>query len=221
MPCATRTSSAPPAPISWAGDAHDGPMPLDYFVWAISGRGPDYCCRYRVRCGAGGKAQTHPGTPRGGWPAGDRDSPCGVKDVVITHMHYDHSGNHHLFPDARMHLQDAEMRYCTGRWMTHAQLRAPFEAEDVAHMVRRVFEERVLFHDGDAELAPGITLHRVGGHTPGLAGRSRVHRKRAGRTGLGRRPFLRQPRAGPAVSDSRQCLRLPGSPPQDPPPRGE
>jgi glyoxylase-like metal-dependent hydrolase (beta-lactamase superfamily II) len=35
-------------------------------------------------------------------------------------------------------------------------------------MVHRVFEDRVVFHDGDAELAPGITLHRVGGHTPGL-----------------------------------------------------
>jgi glyoxylase-like metal-dependent hydrolase (beta-lactamase superfamily II) len=91
-----------------------------------------------------------------------------VTDVVISHMHYDHSGNHHLFPNARLHLQDAEMRYCTGRSMTHAQLRAPFEAEDVVSMVRRVFNDRVVFHDGDAELASGVSLHKVGGHTPGL-----------------------------------------------------
>jgi len=60
------------------------------------------------------------------------------------------------------------MRYCTRRCMTHAELRGAFEAEDVVRMVRRVFEERVQFHDGDDELAPGITLHHVGGHTQGL-----------------------------------------------------
>jgi glyoxylase-like metal-dependent hydrolase (beta-lactamase superfamily II) len=35
-------------------------------------------------------------------------------------------------------------------------------------MVREVYKGRVRFHDGDAELAPGFSLHRVGGHTRGL-----------------------------------------------------
>jgi glyoxylase-like metal-dependent hydrolase (beta-lactamase superfamily II) len=35
-------------------------------------------------------------------------------------------------------------------------------------MVQRIFEGRVAFHDGDDELAPGITLHHVGGHSMGL-----------------------------------------------------
>jgi glyoxylase-like metal-dependent hydrolase (beta-lactamase superfamily II) len=35
-------------------------------------------------------------------------------------------------------------------------------------MVGRVFTDRVVFHDGESELAPGLTLHRVGGHTRGL-----------------------------------------------------
>src|SRR5690606_6573392 len=43
-----------------------------------------------------------------------------------------------------------------------------FEADDVARMVKRVFAGRVQFHDGAAELAPGISLHRLGGHTKGL-----------------------------------------------------
>jgi glyoxylase-like metal-dependent hydrolase (beta-lactamase superfamily II) len=151
-----------------AGDAHDGPMPLDYYVWAIMGG--DRAIVVDTGFGAEQAAKrkrtlvrpVDEGLRALGIAHGD------VKDVVITHMHYDHSGNHHLFPNAVMHLQDAEMRYCTGRCMTHAELRGPFEAEDVARMVRRVFEERVQFHDGDDELAPGITLHHVGGHTQGL-----------------------------------------------------
>ena len=40
-----------------------------------------------------------------------------VKDVVITHLHYDHVGNFGLFPAATFHLQDDEMSYATGRHM--------------------------------------------------------------------------------------------------------
>jgi glyoxylase-like metal-dependent hydrolase (beta-lactamase superfamily II) len=35
-------------------------------------------------------------------------------------------------------------------------------------MVRRAYGGRVAFHDGDDELAPGISVHFVGGHTMGL-----------------------------------------------------
>ena len=150
------------------GDVHDGPMPLDYFVWAIVGT--DRTIVVDTGFGVEQATKRKRTLVR---PVDDGLRAIGinhaeVKDVVITHMHYDHSGNHDLFPNARMHLQDAEMRYCTGRCMTHAELRAPFEAADVARMVHRVFEDRVLFHDGEAELAPGITLHHVGGHTKGL-----------------------------------------------------
>ena len=35
-------------------------------------------------------------------------------------------------------------------------------------MVERLFQDRVRFHDGVGEIAPGITVHHVGGHTNGL-----------------------------------------------------
>jgi glyoxylase-like metal-dependent hydrolase (beta-lactamase superfamily II) len=52
--------------------------------------------------------------------------------------------------------------------MCHEGTRFPFEAEHVATMVHRIFEGRVEFHNGASELAPGVTLHRVGGHSLGL-----------------------------------------------------
>jgi glyoxylase-like metal-dependent hydrolase (beta-lactamase superfamily II) len=94
--------------------------------------------------------------------------PAHVRDVILSHMHYDHAGNIPLFPNARFHIQDAEMAFVTGRAMCHAHIRQPFEPEHVSHMVHRIFDDRVQFHDGIGELAPGITLHKVGGHTKGL-----------------------------------------------------
>ncbi len=60
------------------------------------------------------------------------------------------------------------MAFCTGRYMTHALMRLPFNAGDVAAMVHKIYAGRVQFHDGDEELAPGLSVHRVGGHSLGL-----------------------------------------------------
>jgi glyoxylase-like metal-dependent hydrolase (beta-lactamase superfamily II) len=86
----------------------------------------------------------------------------------VTHLHYDHTGNYDMFPRARYHLQDGEMAYATGRYMCHRHIRIPFEVDDVVAMVRKVFTERVVFHDGTDQIAPGITVHRIGGHSKGL-----------------------------------------------------
>jgi glyoxylase-like metal-dependent hydrolase (beta-lactamase superfamily II) len=60
------------------------------------------------------------------------------------------------------------MAYATGRCMHHAHARVPFEVDDVVAMVRKVFAGRVVFHDGTAEVWPGVSLHRIGGHSRGL-----------------------------------------------------
>lgn len=150
------------------GDAHDGPMPLDYFVWTISGRGRTWVVDTGFDAAMAKQRRRQLLRPVGDGLKAIGIDAAAVQDVIITHMHYDHAGNHSLFPAARYHLQSEEMAFCTGSAMCHAPLRAPFDVSDVQAMVARVFGERVVFHDGDAELAPGLTLHRVGGHTRGL-----------------------------------------------------
>ena len=151
------------------GDPHDSsPMPLDYFVWALISDKRSFV----VDTGfdekmAQQRGRTITNAPAAGLQAIGID-PARVEDIVITHMHYDHCGNHDLFPAARYHVQDREMKYATGRHMSHAFLRIPFEEDDVVAMVRRVFSGRVVFHDGDEELAPGVSIHHVGGHTMGM-----------------------------------------------------
>ncbi len=151
------------------GDPHDdSDMPLDYFVWAIVGEGRTIVVDTgfdAAMAAKRGRTITRP-VEEGLEALGIRHQD--VQDVIITHMHYDHSGNAALFPNARFHLQDAEMEYVTGRCMCHHQISHAFEADDVARMVHRVFAARVEFHDGADEIAPGVTVHRLGGHTKGL-----------------------------------------------------
>lgn len=149
-------------------DVHNEGTDLDYFVWLIRGAGGDIlvdtgfndiAAKERARMLTLNPADA---LERFGVP------PDSIRDVVITHLHYDHAGNLDRFPNARFHLQDREMSYATGRCMCHGALRHPFSAEDVTLMVRHVFSDRVVFHNGDDEIAPGVTLHHIGGHSDGL-----------------------------------------------------
>ena len=149
-------------------DIHDGPMPLDYFIWAIRSGSRVFVLDTgfdQAMAEKRGRQFLH--CPGDGLKAIGID-PAKVEDVILSHMHYDHCGNHDLFPNARFHVQDREMQFSTGRWMCDERARFPFEAEDVCAMVRRLYGGRVVFHDGDQEIAPGLSLHHVGGHSMGL-----------------------------------------------------
>jgi len=91
-----------------------------------------------------------------------------VQTVVVTHLHYDHIGNADLFPNAILHVQDKEVVFATGRYMRHAFFRDMYEVDVVVGFVRAIYAGRVVFHDGDAEIAPGVTVHLASGHTPGV-----------------------------------------------------
>jgi len=150
------------------GDPHDGPMPMDYFVWLIRGQGREIVVDSGFNAAVAAKRGRRITLPVEEGLRRMQVEAAAVKDVVITHLHYDHVGNFELFPQATFHLQDLEMQYATGRCMAVEAMRHAYELEDVVGMVRRVYAGRVRFHDGDGELAPGVTLHHVGGHTLGL-----------------------------------------------------
>jgi glyoxylase-like metal-dependent hydrolase (beta-lactamase superfamily II) len=149
-------------------DAHDGPMPLDFFVWLIRGEGREIVVDTGFSAATAARRQReHLRCPTEGLRLLGCEAKS-VKNVVITHLHYDHVGNFDLFPAATFHLQDKEMNYATGRYMAQPVFRGAFDVEDVVGMVRNTHAGRVRFHDGDAEIAPGVSLHFIGGHTMGL-----------------------------------------------------
>jgi len=150
------------------GDPHDGPMPLDYFVWLIRDAERTVVVDTGFSAATAAKRQrNHIRCPSDGLRLLGVDAKT-VPDVIVTHLHYDHIGNFDLFPAATFHLQDLEMRYATGRHMGHPVFSGAYEVEDVVGMVREVYRGRVCFHNGDEPLYPGISLHLIGGHTMGI-----------------------------------------------------
>jgi len=150
------------------GDPHDEMTSITYYVWAIKGAHGTFIVDTGFDQAAAkerGRTILHPvgeGLKALGIEPGE------VKNVIATHMHWDHAGNYDLFPNARYHIQDEEMAYATGRCMCHQMLRVPFSESDVHAMVSKVYAYRCEFHDGSDELAPGISVHKIGGHSKGL-----------------------------------------------------
>jgi hypothetical protein len=143
------------------GDPHDGPMPLDYLVWVIRGDERTFLFDTGFDANSGRRRDRQLTRPVGdGLQMIDLD-PDAVEDVIISYMHFDHAGNADPFPNARYHLQDTQMAYCTGRCMCHHGLRHPFDLADVTAMLAEVDAERVVFHDGTSKLAPNLTSTRL------------------------------------------------------------
>jgi glyoxylase-like metal-dependent hydrolase (beta-lactamase superfamily II) len=149
-------------------DMHDGPMPLDLFVWVIRNAHRtilvDTGFGFRIARERNFQLEIDPveGLTRIGLP------PDSIENIIITHLHFDHAGNIGKFGKARFHIQDAEVDFATGRCMCDRALRRPFEVDDIVDLVRSVYAGRVTFHDGYGAPFPGVTLHALPGHSKGM-----------------------------------------------------
>ena len=149
-------------------DDHTSSHPMDYFVWLIRNETRTIL----VDTGYDATEAAQRGRPILVEPvealANIGITPEIIDSIIVTHLHYDHAGGLAQFPQARLHLQEAEMAYATGPCMCHGTLRMPFTADHVCETVKRVYAGKVTFHDGTSQIAPGITVHRIGGHSRGL-----------------------------------------------------
>jgi len=150
------------------GDPHETGARLDYFVWLVRNAEHTFVVDTGFNEQAARRRKREFLRPPTEGLAMLGVDATRVSEVILTHMHYDHVGNFDQFPNARFHLQDREMSFATGRYMCCGPFSHAYEVDEVVGMVRRVYAGRVVFHDGDAELAPGLTLHHIGGHTLGL-----------------------------------------------------
>lgn len=149
-------------------DDHAAPMPLDYYVFVIRGATRSFVVDTGFGAADGakrGRALMH--------DVPDILKQVGIdaatqRDVILTHMHWDHAGGIDAFPRARFHVQESEIGFCTGRCMCFEVLRRPFDVEHVVSAVRALYAERIRFYDGETELAPGVTLHLIAGHSGGI-----------------------------------------------------
>jgi glyoxylase-like metal-dependent hydrolase (beta-lactamase superfamily II) len=94
-----------------------------------------------------------------------------ITDVLITHVHTDHSGGLSqgaapAFPRARVHVAKADYDFFIGSPL-RAGIPSRFRGEAVAALAPYEKPGRLLLFSGEARLFPGVTAIPAPGHTPG------------------------------------------------------
>jgi glyoxylase-like metal-dependent hydrolase (beta-lactamase superfamily II) len=177
LPATTLATNADPAEVAaWLDDRLQPPdvykWPLNVIVVRSGGK--------TVLVDAGMGAE-YPDTPRAGGLLGSRleaagIDPASVTDVVLTHLHVDHVGGlladdglkNRLRADVPIHVAAAE----TAFWASPDFSRNTFGG--MPHVLRSAAKRFVDAYRGqlrtfetEHEVAPGVIVSRIGGHTPG------------------------------------------------------
>ncbi len=94
-------------------------------------------------------------------------NPLDSPDVILTHAHYDHAGNLDLFPSSRVFMAEKEFAFWSSRHAQRAMFHHSIEDEDILHLGEVQRQGRLHLFDDRIDIAPGVEVIVIGGHTPG------------------------------------------------------
>ena len=151
------------------GDPHDEMTSIAYYVWVIKGPHGTFVCDTGFDEAAAkerGRKIIH--------PVGEGLKALGVEpDKVETRDRHPHAlgSRRQLRPVSQRALSPAGHRDGLRHRPLHVPPRCCASRSARATCTpwsRKIYAYRVDFHDGVEELAPGITVHKIGGHSKGL-----------------------------------------------------
>ena len=99
-----------------------------------------------------------------------------VTDVVLTHLHMDHIGGllaggvkDRLRPELRIHLATAEAEFWASPDFSRVSMPPGFPdaLRSTAKRFLNAYHSQLRPFEAEHEVAPGVVVHRTGGHTPG------------------------------------------------------
>src|SRR5262249_52544058 len=151
----------------WTYGEPDAPIRMDYYFWILRGGGETVL----VDTGFAPESGTRRGRTCLCEPLEALRrlgiDPGSVSLVVLTHLHYDHTGNLEAFPDAELVVQRRELEFWPGPMASRFQFAGIVEHAEIDQVLEAERAGRARVIEGKAEIAPGILALDVGGHSPG------------------------------------------------------
>jgi len=173
LPAATLATNADPADLAaWLDDRLE---PTDVYCWPLNvvvvrsgGR------TVLIDAGIGAEFPRAGGLLALRLEAAGID-PASVTDVVLTHLHVDHVGGlladglrDRLRPDVPIHLAAAEAEFwASPDFSRNTFAGMPDVLRSAAARFLNVYHSRLRAFEAEYEVAPGVVVCRIGGHTPG------------------------------------------------------
>lgn len=95
-------------------------------------------------------------------------APEEVEIVILTHLHWDHACNCHLFPNATFYVQMSEIIDSINPIPRFSKTYEAFNIGTVPPWAQQGL--KWVFLDGDANILPGIDVYIIPGHSAGIQG---------------------------------------------------
>lgn len=145
----------------------DEPIGMDYFVWLIETPQQTIVVDTGFsNAGGANRSRTFLAHPVDAIRAMGVDPGAGP-EVLVTHAHYDHIGNLDAFPNSRVTIAADEYAFWTSGMERRDQFAHSVETAELDQL-RLVHDEgRLRTFDDEIDIAEGVRMRKVGGHTPG------------------------------------------------------
>lgn len=147
----------------------DGPFTLDYFFWVLR-RGDEVIVvdTGYSEAGALSRGRAVLIDPLEALRRLGVD-PASGPPVIVTHAHYDHIGNLPAFTSSDIHIAQAELDFWTSDIAERPLFSHFGDPDEVEELRRAEAQGRLRPFTGSTEVADGVEVIEVGGHTPGQA----------------------------------------------------
>jgi glyoxylase-like metal-dependent hydrolase (beta-lactamase superfamily II) len=145
----------------------DGPARLDYFFWVLRGPSETILVDTGFHPDAGARrGRTTLIAPAEAMASLGVD-PANVSRIVVTHLHYDHTGNLDVLPDAELLVPAIELDFWLSPMGRRGQFAGLVETAELERVRAAEAEGRVRRLVGGEEIAPDVHAVHLGGHSPG------------------------------------------------------
>ena len=143
----------------------DGPQEMTYYLWVLrNGERTVVVDTGFSAAGGGARGRTFLVEPLEALRRAGVE-PAAVELLIVTHLHYDHTGHLDAFADTPSVVSASEVEFWTGPLAQRAQFGAHIEPGEVSGLAGRT--RGVTLTAGEQEVAPGVVSIEVGGHSPG------------------------------------------------------
>jgi glyoxylase-like metal-dependent hydrolase (beta-lactamase superfamily II) len=148
-------------------DEPDGPQEMAYYLWVLRNTTQTIVVDTGFSAAGGAaRGRTFLVEPLAALRRAGVD-PHTVGMVINTHLHYDHTGHLDAFGDAPVLVNRTEFEFWTGVYADRTQFGAHIEPNEIETLATRVESGAVTLMGRETEVAPGVTVAEVGGHSPG------------------------------------------------------
>ncbi|MFF7710689.1 MBL fold metallo-hydrolase [Pseudomonas sp. NPDC007930] len=146
----------------------DAPVVMDYFFWIYRDAGQVIVIDSGFSHAAAVARKRSPLIAPADALARLGIDPAEVKQLILTHAHYDHAGNLGLYPNAQVIMFRREYDFWRSPLGQQPQYLHHADPRDLDYLASLAEAGRVTLLDGpEHTLMPGFELFELGGHTPG------------------------------------------------------